>query len=170
MSNFKTIDVKNFKFDPFEKIGEDWMLITAEKGNKVNTMTASWGGMGVMWNHKVVMIFVKCARYTKEFLDGSDAFSVSFYDIDKYHKDLTYLGTVSGRDEDKIEKVGFHTEYEEGIPYFTEAKTVLLCKKMSRHFLSPESIFDKSVVPTWYQDGNGFHDMYIGEIIKVMDS
>lgn len=170
MSNFKEIDVKEFKCDPFEKIGEDWMLITAQKDDKVNTMTASWGAMGIMWHHKVVMLFIKGARYTKEFLDQSDTFSVTFYDTKKYRKDLTYLGTVSGRDEDKIEKVGFTIEKKDGTPYFAEAKTVLICKKLSRHFLDPKGIFDESVVPTWYQDGNGFHDMYIGEIVKVMEA
>lgn len=96
MSNFKDIEVKDFSCDPFQKIGHDWMLITAEKESKVNTMTASWGGMGVFWDHKVVFLFIKGARYTKEFLDNSDTFSVTFYDTKKYRKDMGYLGTVSG--------------------------------------------------------------------------
>ena len=170
MGKFKTIETKNFSCDPFEKIGTDWMLITAENNNKVNTMTASWGGMGIMWDHKVVILFIKEARYTREFIDKSDVFSVTFFDTNKYRKDLTYLGTVSGRDEDKISKVNFTVEHENNVPYFTEAKTVLLCKKLSKHFLAKEGIFDESIVPSWYQDGNGLHYMYIGEIMKVMEA
>lgn len=170
MSVFKNIDAKNFSCDPFQRIGKDWMLITAEKDNKVNTMTASWGAMGVFWDHNVVFLFIKGARYTKEFIDNSDTFSVTFYDTDKYRKDLTYLGTVSGRDEDKIGKVGFTIEHDDGIPYFAEAKTVLLCKKLSKHFIAPEGILDPSIAPKWYTDGNGYHDMYVGQVLKVLES
>ena len=65
----KEIKHENFQENAFEMIGKDWLLITAEKDGKVNTMTASWGGVGVLWNKKVAYIFIRPQRYTKEFVE-----------------------------------------------------------------------------------------------------
>lgn len=168
MSEFKPIDIKDFNHNPFEMISNEWMLITAEKDGKVNTMTASWGGLGVIWHHNVAYIFVRQSRFTKEFIDASDSFSLSFFNTEKYRKAMAYIGSVSGRDEDKIEKVGFTVEHESGIPYFKEAETVILCKKLSKHFLSPEGFIDEKIDTQWYADKD-YHDMYIGEIIQILE-
>ncbi len=167
MNKLKEIGIQEFNYNPFEMIGKDWMLITAQKDGKVNTMTASWGGLGVIWNCNVAYIFVRQSRYTKEFIDSSDSFSLTFYDTEKYRKALAYLGSVSGRDENKIEKAGLTIEYTNGIPYFNEAKTVILCKKLSRHYLSPEGFISESVDSQYYKDKD-YHDMYIGEIIQIL--
>lgn len=157
---------KSFNLNPFEAIGKKWMLITAKDGERVNTMTASWGGMGVIWGEDVVYIFVRQTRYTKEFIDKSDYFSLSFFD-DEYRNKLAYLGKVSGRDENKIEKVGFNVIYKGDIPYFDEASTVLLCEKLSRHYISPEGIIKKGIIEKHYTD-NDYHDMYIGKIVDII--
>lgn len=167
MSEFKEIKMQEFQVNPFEMVGRDWMLITAEKNGKVNTMTASWGGFGVLWNCNVAFIFVRQSRYTKEFIDGSNSFSLTFFEPEKYQKTMAYLGNVSGRDENKIEKSGLSLKYEDGIPYFKEAETVVLCKKISRHFLSPEGFIKETVNPQWYAD-HDYHDMYIGEVVQIL--
>lgn len=82
---------KGFNLNPFEAIGKKWMLISAKDGDKVNTMTASWGGMGVIWGEDVVYIFVRQSRYTKEFIDNSAYFSLSFFD-DEYRKKTGIFG------------------------------------------------------------------------------
>ena len=46
---FKEVDIKSLNFNPFTKIGSEWMLITAGDESGCNTMTASWGGLGVLW-------------------------------------------------------------------------------------------------------------------------
>ena len=69
MSNFREIKVNEIKNNPFEMIGTDWMLITAKRNDKVNTMTASWGGLGVIWNKNVVTVYIRPQRYTKEFIE-----------------------------------------------------------------------------------------------------
>lgn len=84
-------------------IGKEWLLITAEKDGKANTMTASWGGVGVLWGKNVATLYIRPQRYTKEFVDASDTLSLSVLD-ESFRKTLNYLGTVSGRDENKIEK------------------------------------------------------------------
>ena len=130
MSNFKEITPEEYKGNVFNDIGKKWMLITAAKDGKVNTMTASWGNMGVMWGKDIVSVFIRQTRFTKEFVDNADCFSISFLDHEKYAKELSYLGTVSGRDEDKIAKSGLTVEKCENTPYFAEGKLVLICRKM----------------------------------------
>lgn len=167
MNDFKMIQAEEFDFSPFRLIGKDWMLITAEKEDKVNTMTASWGGIGVIWNKNVAYIFVRKSRYTKEFIDDSDAFSLCFFEHQANAKMLSYMGTVSGRDEDKIEKMGLTVEHTEGVPFFDEASTVLICKKMCRQPIEPENFVSEEIKKAFYADED-YHDMYIGEITQIL--
>lgn len=159
---------ESFETDPFQMIGKDWMLITAEKDHKVNAMTAAWGGLGVIWNKKVAFLFVRKSRYTKEFLDRSDGFSLAFFDTEKYRNMLSYMGTVSGRDVDKAAKYNLTVKHHDGIPYYNEAKMVLLCKKLCCQPLLAENFCDKETDAKWYADKD-YHDLYIGEIIKVLN-
>ena len=167
MNELREINTNDFSCNPFKMLGKDWMLITAENNNKVNTMTASWGGMGVLWEYDVVYIFIRNSRYTKEFIDASQNFSLTFYDTDKYRKTMGYLGGVSGRTEDKIAKSELTLIEEDGIPYFAEANTVILCEKLSRQKISPEGILNDELLTTYYADQD-YHEMYIGKILKIM--
>ncbi len=150
----------------FELIGKKWMLITAAKEGKSNTMTASWGGLGVMWGKKVAYVVIRPQRYTKEFIDASESFSLSFLS-EEFRKQLSYLGSVSGRDEDKITKSGLTLEYQEQVPYFSEGELVLICKKLFVQEFKDESFLDKSILDTWYKAGDN-HYLYIAEIIDVL--
>ena len=105
-------------------------------------------------------------RYTKEFVDAGEGFSLSVLD-DGYRKTLNYLGTVSGRDEDKIAKSGLTVEHEEGIPYFSEANTVLVCRKLYAQPYDPSCFIDKSCDERWYPEKD-YHTMYIAEVEKVL--
>ena len=96
---FKEVKIEELSFNPFTKIGKEWMLITAGNEEKCNTMTASWGGVGVMWGKNAVTAYIRPQRYTKEFVDREEAFTISFYD-EKYRKALNLCGTVSGKDTD----------------------------------------------------------------------
>ena len=93
---FQKKDVKSIEMKPFEKIGSEWMLISAKKDDRVNTMTASWGGLGVLWGKNVVTVYIRPQRYTKEFVDAQDTFTLSFFG-GEYMRELGYLGKVSGR-------------------------------------------------------------------------
>ncbi len=169
MNKFQLVDPDLFDFSPFRIIGKDWMLITAEKEGKINSMTASWGGLGVIWGKNSAFIFVRKTRYTKEFIDGSDSFSLSFFDHEKYKKSLSYMGSVSGRNEDKISKSGLTISHYEGIPHYNEASKVLICKKMFCQPISPENFISKKIDDQWYKDKD-YHDLYIGEIIAILKS
>lgn len=162
------ITPEEIKRDPFTLIDKDWMLITAEKERKVNTMTASWGGVGIIWNKKVAYIFIRPQRYTKEFVDASERFSLSVLP-DSYRKELTYLGRVSGRDEDKIAKTGLKVAYENNVPYFEESKYVLICRKLYAQDLKGECFIDKSLDPKNYPTQD-YHTMYVAEIEEVLEA
>lgn len=166
MSNFNEISAKEFEGNPFVRIGDQWLLITAKKGDKVNTMTASWGGFGIMWNKNVSYVVLRPQRYTKEFIDSADSYSLTFFD-NSYKKTLGYLGKVSGRDEDKIEKSGLTVDYIDGVPYFKEASDVIICKKLFETTFQEENFIDKNLIDVNYPNKD-FHIMYIGEVTKVL--
>ena len=162
----KSIKPEELDKNVFHMIGREWLLVTAEKEGKVNTMTASWGGLGVMWGKNVAYIVLRPQRYTKEFVDAGETFSLSVLD-EEYRKTLSYLGTVSGRDEDKITKAGLTVEHADGTPYFGEANTVLVCRKLYAQNYDPACFIDKSCDEKWYPDKD-YHTMYIAEIVEAL--
>ena len=142
------------------------MLITAQNDNKVNTMTASWGGFGFMFAKNVVYIVIRPQRYTKEFVDGSDTFSLTFFD-ESFKKQLNYLGTVSGRDEDKISKSNLTVQYLNDTPYFEEANIAIICKKIFAQDFKQESFLANELDKKWYTEKD-YHTLYIAEIEKII--
>ena len=94
---FHEVPIESLEFNPFKKISKQWMLITAGDEKKSNTMTASWGGLGIMWGKNVATAYIRPNRYTKEFVDQTDHFTLSFLPEEE-RKALNYCGTVSGRD------------------------------------------------------------------------
>lgn len=166
MKQFVETDPKALTLNTFSAIDDEWMLIAAEKSGRANAMTASWGGMGILWGKPVAYIFVRQSRFTKELIDGSDTFSLTFYDTPKYRKMLGYMGRVSGRDEDKIAGAGLTLCHEGDVPYFEEAKLVVICKKLSRHYIGPEGFLSDEIQKCYPTPD--YHDMYVGEITKVL--
>lgn len=166
MNTFKTIQPEELTANAFSAIGKDWMLVTAEIEGKVNTMTASWGGLGVMWHKNAAYIFIRPQRYTKEFVDASSHLSLCVLD-ENFRKELTYLGTVSGRDEAKIEKAGLTVCHEAGVPYFDQSKIVLVCRKLFCQQLDPNCFVDTTIEPKVYPNKD-YHYMYVCEVEKVL--
>jgi flavin reductase (DIM6/NTAB) family NADH-FMN oxidoreductase RutF len=166
MGTFHEITPSELKKTPFEMIGKDWMLVTAGNREKVNTMTASWGGLGVMWGKDVAFAVIRPQRYTKEFIDREETVSLSFYG-EAFKKQLGVLGSVSGRDRDKIAECGLTTVFEGDTPYFEEAETVLICRKKFAQEFTREAILDAEIVDKWYPEED-FHTLYILEIEKVL--
>lgn len=161
------VDVKDLNFNAMTMINEEWMLITAKKEDgSFNTMTASWGHLGALWGKLTATIYIRPQRYTKEFVDDSQYFSLSFFPQD-CKKDLGYLGKASGRDGDKVANTSLTPEGNDKAVYFKEAKLVFICKKMYRAPIKEEGFIDESVVETYYQNKD-FHDMYVGEIVEVL--
>lgn len=151
----------------FSLIGDRWMLVAAtDKSGKTNAMTASWGGMGVLWGKKVAFVFIRPQRYTKRFVDEADKFTLSFFD-DSYKKMLGYMGKVSGKDEDKMAKSGLTVTDKDGAPVFKEASLTLVCRKIYRDTLKEENFIDKSNIEKWYPQKD-YHDVYVAEIVEEL--
>lgn len=166
MSDFKKINPSAINESVFDLIGKDWALVTSGNSDKFNTMTISWGGAGIMWGKPVAFTFIRPQRYTFEFIENNGYYTMSFFD-EKYRDALKLCGSKSGRDIDKVAETGLTPAFtEDGIPYFAEAKLVLVCKKMYAQFLNNESIVDNDAVDKWYD--NDFHKMYISEIVEVL--
>ena len=166
MHSFQPITINMLEINPFEKIGKDWALVTAGTKDHANAMTVSWGGLGVMWGKNVAFVFIRDSRYTKEFIDNGDFFSITFFD-EQYKKALSYCGSHSGRTEDKITQAGLTLANKHSIPYIDEGNLVLLCSKMSATKITEDSFLTPEIKEKWYQDGD-MHTMYIAEIIEVM--
>lgn len=163
--SFEKIDIKDLNMNPFQAIGKEWLLISAGDQDGVNTMTASWGGVGVLWGEDVVTVYIRPQRYTKQFVDRQDCFSLSFFS-GNYKKELGVLGTKSGRDGDKIGEVGFHTTFLDGVPTFEEANTVFIVEKIYEDTIKPENYLDTSLDTKWYPEKD-YHTIYIARIKAV---
>ena len=168
---FVKTDYRTLELNPMTLIGDEWMLVTAgDDQTGWNTMTASWGTLGVLWGKKVVSMFIRDSRYTKEFIDSHDTFSLTFFDMeDKENKlALKYFGAVSGRKEDKISSAKMHVDYaSDGTPYIDEGNLVLICRKMSATKILPEQFIDASIDSSWYKDKD-YHTMYVAEVTEIL--
>lgn len=162
---FCEVEAEELKLNPFTAIGKDWLLITAGNEEKCNTMTASWGAMGVMWGKNAVTVYIRPQRYTKEFVDQEDTFTVSVLP-GQYRKALNYCGTVSGKGIDKIREAGLTPCFFEGTPGIQEAELVLLCRKMYHDNIRPECFDAPSNDEKWYPQKD-YHTMYIAEVVKA---
>lgn len=167
----KEVSIQELQLNPMTLIAKEWMLVTAgtqERG--YNTMTASWGHLGSIWGHggglPTSVIFVRPQRYTKQFVDREELYTLCFFS-EEYKPQLTYLGSHSGRDEDKVAKTGLTPAFGEGYTYFEEANLVLICRKLYQAPVVEEGFLDKAVLEDCYPLRD-FHDLYVGEIIKVL--
>ena len=159
-------DPKSLKDNVFSLIGDKWMLITAGTAEDCNTMTASWGGLGVLWGVPAATCYIRPQRHTKQFVDREDYFTLTFFG-EEWRQQLTLCGTKSGRDVDKIKECGFTVKTAAcGAPYFEEAELVLVCRKHFAQDMDPANIPD-AIKEKWYPQQD-YHTMYIGEIIEVL--
>ena len=163
---FRSVDPKSLTDNVFSLIGDKWMLITAGKEDACNTMTASWGGLGVIWGVPAATCYIRPQRYTKEFVDREEYFTLTFFG-EEWRKALALCGSRSGRDIDKVKECGFTVKTAAcGAPYFEEAELVLVCRKRFAQDMDPACIADE-VKEKWYPEKD-YHTMYIGEIVEVL--
>lgn len=162
---FREISVEELKDNPFTLINKDWMLITAGNQDKHNTMTASWGGVGELWGKYVSTIYIRPQRYTLEFVEREDFYSLCFFGPE-YRQALSLCGSKSGRDVDKDAATGLTPRFDQAAPYYEQARLVFICRKLYKQDMTEEAFLDKSLLDKWYD--NDLHRMFIGEIVKVL--
>lgn len=159
---FKEIALAELEVSPFTKFDKEWALVTAGTEGNANTMTVSWGGLGTLWSRPVATVYIRPQRYTKQFVDENDRFTVSFY-APEHKRALGVLGTKSGRDGDKVAEVGFTPVQVAGEPAFEEAELVLVCRKLYADEVRPENFVDASVDAEIYPK-HDYHTLYIAEV------
>lgn len=164
------IDV--LQMNPFTAIGKDGFLITAGTPEKYNTMTASWGSMGVLWNRNIVTIYVRESRYTHQFLENVEGFTLSFFGPEM-KESLMWCGQHSGRDEDKIVATGLQPQFIRSPKgpdrvTFKQATLVFSCTKASVMQIKPEQ-FLVDEIGIHYHDPD-YHTVYIGFIDNILSN
>ena len=156
-NTLRQMEPDEIKDNVFKLIGKDWMLITAGTHDSFNTMTASWGGMGVLWNKKVCFSVVRPTRYTYSFLETSDTYTLSFFSS-RFRKALMLCGTKSGRNVDKVKESGLTPVFDGDAIFFTQARLVYECKKLYFQDIIPGN-FQEAGTP-----GFGRSDLKVSQV------
>ena len=151
--------------DIFSILDKKWALLTAGTKDYFNSMTISWGGMGTIWGKPVVTTYVRTSRYTHEFMDDNEYFTLSFYPDEKKNI-LGVFGSKSGRDIDKMNYEGLTLKEAGNSITFEEAEITLVCKKLFKQRLD-EANMPKDIVDSFYKE-DAPHDMYIGEVVDII--
>ena len=167
-SNFRSVTPAELPDNFFSRIGDDWMLITAENSRgDVNTMTASWGCAGILWNKPVAVCFIRPQRYTYGIVEDADNLTLSFLVPGEHRDALRYCGTKSGRDGDKFAATGLTVaRAENGTPFVGEANLVLVCRKLYADDLKETCFIDPDMLK--HYAARDYHRFYICEITEVL--
>ena len=164
--NFQETEPRKISDNVFNLIGSDWMLITAGQKDSFNTMTANWGGLGYLWNKNVCFCFIRPPRYTYDFMEKTEIFTLSFFE-EKHRDILKFCGAKSGRDVNKIKETGLIPVHSNsGAIYFEQARLSLECKMIYFHDITPNNFIDSDI--QIFYPKKDYHRMYIGEIIKCL--
>lgn len=159
------IEISQQSLNPFSMFGKQWVLVSAGTKEHWNTMTASWGGIGIMWGKPCVFCPIRPSRYTKEFVDREEYFTITL--LQDGHRDaLNRMGTVSGREVNKMTDSGLTPLFLDDQPTFAEAAFVLVCRKRGCTALTEQAVLHEQVRERWYPDAD-YHVVYIGEIISA---
>jgi flavin reductase (DIM6/NTAB) family NADH-FMN oxidoreductase RutF len=168
MKDFKQVSIEQINVSAPKLIGKDWMLITAGRDTtSFNTMTASWGTLGHLWERNVAVIFIRPQRYTKEFVDANEIYTLSFFD-ESYREALKICGTKSGRTRPrKAQEAGLTPMVTTlGSVAFQEAVMILECRKLYASPLDSAAFMNPAFAEKFYPH-NDFHVMYVGEIVNA---
>lgn len=160
----KEINIRDIKISPVELISDGWALLTAGNEEKFNTMTVSWGALGEIWGKDAAFVFVRPQRYTYEFMEKEEFFTLSFYGSE-YKDALRLCGSKSGRDIDKAKEAGLTPVFTDGSVTFEQAEYTIVCRKMASQFIDPAGFADAAIENNYAN--KDYHKVYVGEIIKV---
>lgn len=165
LDGYKQISPDKIPGNIIKMLNDDWMLITAGNKEQFNMMTASWGGLGMLYGKPIAMCFINPTRYTYQLMEKNDTYTFTFY-TEAYREALKYCGSNSGKNTDKVKGSGLTPiTTPEGSQAFGEAWLIIECRKLVSQSITPEAISNEKVKEEWI--GKQLHKMYIGEIINV---
>ncbi len=156
--------VEDITDNPFKLINKDWMLVTAGDINSWNTLTASWGTLGILWHKPVATVYIRPTRHTFEFTEKNEIFTMSFF-TEEHRDALKFCGSHSGRDYDKAAETGLTPVQAHGGVAFAEARQVIICRKLYAEDIKPELFLDEKIEELYPK--KDYHKAYVGEIIGV---
>lgn len=161
VKKFEKIKAEIIKENIFELIGNEWMLITAGTQKIFNTMTASWGGFGILWGKKICFCVIRPTRYTYRFMEESEYFTLCFFEK-KYKKILTYCGSNSGKDVDKVSRTGLTpVDGKNDTVYFNEARLVIMCRKIYFQDIAPKNFLASGSLTLRQPSFPLYHSLYL---------
>ena len=165
----KNIEFTELQQNAAQLIGKQWMLITAGTPDSFNCMTASWGGLGFLWNRPVAFIFVRPNRHTAAFIDAQEKLTLSFMP-ESYRQDLIFCGRNSGRDVDKMAHTALRPlPLSSDSVAYEDADLVLECRKMFKSEMQQADFINwAEVSPAFYAEDNPLHLLYICEITATL--
>ena len=164
LTHIKPEDIQQ---NTFKTIGQDWMLLTAGTSRSFNTMTVSWGGLGVLWGKPVATVYVRPQRYTYEFVEKNETLTLSFFS-EKYRDALNFCGKHSGRDTDKCKATGLTPRAVGSCVAFEQARLILRCRVLYKQDMLESAFLDKNLLSN-YKNGD-FHRAYVCEIEEMLVS
>ena len=167
IETFKAIDPRQIKDNTFKLLAADWMLVTAGAPESYNTMTAAWGGFGVLWNKNICWCVIRPIRYTYQFIERAGCFTLSFFE-EKYRSALDICGNKSGRDIDKAAAAGLTPIPGKlsGTTAFAEARMIIECRKIYFQDIDPANFLDPEIKGHYPQ--KDYHRTYFGEIVNCL--
>lgn len=167
MEHFTKITASDIKINPFETISKNWFLLTSGRSEEnYNTMTANWGTLGTLWNKSIVSVFVRPQRYTFQFIEANELFTISFFD-NKYKDSLKLCGSASGRDINKAKSANLTPISGDNSVYFKEADLVLVCKKLYFTDLDKSNFLETKIIDEFYENKD-YHRMYVAQVTNIL--
>ncbi|MCQ2458874.1 MAG: flavin reductase [Ruminococcus sp.] len=164
--SFRKIDIADLQFNPFTKIGKEWMLITAGNKDSFNSLTASWGQLGVLWNKNVFTCYIRPTRYTIDFIEREEYLTASFFG-EEYRSALSYYGSHSGRDVDKAKETGLTPVEIDGHMTYEQADMVIVCRKLYKYGMEEKGFITDDGLPSQFFSTDPYHKAFISEIAEV---
>ncbi len=161
----KEMDVYSLSFDIFAQLQKQGFVLAVGNMETHNCMTVAWASIGYLWKKPMAFVYVRPQRYTYQFMEKNEYFSINFFD-ESYEKIVNYCGSHSGRDIDKMHIKGLTpVSYNNKVIYYNESQLVLICRKIYFDDIKPAHMLDKSVLKNY--PTHDYHRLYYGEIEKL---
>jgi flavin reductase (DIM6/NTAB) family NADH-FMN oxidoreductase RutF len=164
----RPIEIEHFRADIHRLWDEQWFVLTAGDfvHGRYNSMTVSWGSLGILWNKPLAMVVVRPTRHTHGFMERSESFTLCAFS-ETYRAALNILGSKSGRDGDKIKEAGLTPEASQLVaaPGFAEAELILECRKIYWQDMDPSHFLVPEIERNYPQ--KDYHRIYFGEVLGI---
>lgn len=163
---FRDVSPSSRPDNVFKLMDRDWMLVTAGTMESFNMLTASWGGLGILWEREVAMCFIRPVRHTFKFMERHEMFTLTFFG-EEHRAALKLCGKMSGRDVDKAKEAGLTpVKGRNGGIYFAEARLVFECRKIYWQDVDPARFLEPKL--NIFYPEKDYHRMYVGEIVSCL--